>query len=203
MGKECFKKKNIYRGCRQDNGEEIQGFLIKEYGDYYIAVEDAESLVYPVAEATIYPAYAKKDQLASLLGTAWYKSKEQIPYLQDVVLISKGYYDTETYHSTFDALRAYQAKVVGIQEDRLTYDDILCFLIFPACELFLSKKDFLHIIYEKMFQQGIIFHKMWEKEYKELTSEYLLYCLLSELCNLPKNKFMMNEKELKEAEHVI
>ena len=47
-----------HKAKRIDNGEEIQGFLTKMWGQYHIMKDNDENTAYPVDEDTIEPCYA-------------------------------------------------------------------------------------------------------------------------------------------------
>ncbi len=55
-----------HKAKRIDNGEEIQGFLMKMWGQYYIMKDNDENTAYPVDEDTIEPCYAELEQ-----GLVW------------------------------------------------------------------------------------------------------------------------------------
>ena len=48
-----------HKAKRIDNGEEIQGFLTKMWGQYHIMKDNDENTAYPVDEDTIEPCYAE------------------------------------------------------------------------------------------------------------------------------------------------
>ncbi len=68
----------LHIGKRKDTGEMITGYLTKMWGEYYITLLSNENIAYPVEEESIEPAFTPG---------RWYVSKEQLPQLQDVVLI--------------------------------------------------------------------------------------------------------------------
>ena len=51
-----------HKAKRIDNGEEIQGFLTKMWGQYHIMKDNDENTAYPVDEDTIEPCYAELEQ---------------------------------------------------------------------------------------------------------------------------------------------
>lgn len=55
-----------HKAKRIDNGEEIQGFLTKMWGQYHIMKDNDENTAYPVDEDTIEPCYAELEQ-----GLVW------------------------------------------------------------------------------------------------------------------------------------
>lgn len=55
-----------HKAKRIDNGEEIQGFLTKMWGQYHIMKDNDENNAYPIDEDTIEPCYAELEQ-----GLVW------------------------------------------------------------------------------------------------------------------------------------
>ena len=120
----------LHKGKRVDTGEEVTGFLTKMWGQYNIILEDNENTAYPVEEKSI-SAYIKPNisdtgkeestlppgSLEAQPNNRWYVNNEMLPRLQDTVLICKGWYDEEKYENTYEALRAYWAKLCKVDPE--------------------------------------------------------------------------------------
>ena len=184
----------VHKGLRMDNGKEVEGFLCKEWGLLKIITEHGEAV--PIAEATIYPASAGEGMVRS--SNIYYKDKEQIQQLQNVVLISRGCYDQTKHKTVLEALVCYWAFLAGLDKKYITTDDILRCLVFPACELFLTKEVLLNIFYENIFKNMIVF-----QSHNEMTREYLIDILTSQLSILPDDKIMAGEWELPDGYVVV
>lgn len=120
--------------------------------------------------------------------TRWYVSEEQIPRLQDAVLICKGWYDENKYDGIYEALRAYWASVASTGVKYIGYDTVLRMLLLPACEAFLDNRKFCEIFYDDMYKIGIVHGTV-----KQLNGEYLIEILASALAELSKEEFRFEE----------
>jgi len=180
----------LHIGKRKDTGEMITGYLTKMRGEYYITLLSNENIAYPVEEESIEPVFTPG---------RWYVSKEQLPQLQDVVLICKGWFDSQ-YSDSFEALRAYQAKLCNVEEENIGYGDILQFSILPACEAFLSKRKFCALFYDKMFCEDVFmygFHQVRTGQTlkgKELNGKYIVDLLSNALFQLRNEEFMFTKR---------
>lgn len=119
------------------------------------------------------------------------EDKDNIPVYQNVVLISKGWYDKEKYKTKYQALRAYQSKIVNQSEDKIYYDDVFKFLLLPTCEIFLSSNDLCYVLYELMFKEDLIFTRSNDLN---LDAEYIVNLIMRALGRLSFTQFLMYEE---------
>lgn len=147
-----------HKAKRLDNGKNIQGFVMKMWGQYHIIDPEDENTAYPVLEESI-------DPVREFVPGRWFVNEKQIPMLQDVVLICKGWY-SPCYKDEYEALRAYQAKLCMVEEKDLGYGDILQYSLLPACEAFLSRRRFCALFYDKMFCEDIFVHNNTSRGYR-------------------------------------
>ena len=177
-----------HKAKRLDNGKNIQGFVMKMWGQYHIIDPEDENTAYPVLEESI-------DPVREFVPGRWFVNEKQIPMLQDVVLICKGWY-SPCYKDEYEALRAYQAKLCMVEEKDLGYGDILQYSLLPACEAFLSRRRFCALFYDKMFCEDIFMHEFRQvrsgqaQKGKELNGEYIVKLLSSALFLLRKEEYM-------------
>lgn len=211
----------LHKGKRVDTGEEVTGFLTKMWGQYHIILEDNENTAYPVEEKSISP-YLKPNisdtgkeesslppgSLEAQPNNRWYFNNEMLPRLQDTVLICKGWYDKEKYENTYEALRAYWAKLCKVDPEDICYDHILNALLLPACEAFLNKRQFCEIFYDRIFKQDIVLqnmqmylNKVKNNIHKEMNTEYLIDLLTNALFKLRRDEFQY--KRMLEAGYCV
>lgn len=174
-----------------DNGEEITGFLTKMFGQYHI---------YPVEEDSIQPCL-EGTGLTEKPWNRWYVNEKMPPRLQDTVLICKGWYDKEKYHSEYEALRAYWASIAEVSVEDIGYDAVLQCLLLPACEAFLCNRKFCEIFYEKIFKNEICGRKMKayfehseEIDYRKMDAAYLIELLTGALFALRNDEFFFKKR---------
>ena len=189
----------LHKGKKADNGEEITGFLIKTFGEYRIGLEEDDNTAYPVMEDSIQPCL-KGTGLVEKPWNRWYVNEKMLPRLQDTVLICKGWYDKEKYHSEYEALRAYWATIAEVSVEDIGYDAVLQCLLMPACEAFLCNRKFCEIFYEKVFKNEICGRKMKayfehsEIDYRKMDAEYLIELLTGALFGLRNDEFSFEKR---------
>lgn len=194
-----MKNMVLHQGIRMDNGEGITGFLTKMFGQYHIVLEEDENTAYPVEEDSIKP-YLKGTGLTEKAWNRWYVNENMLPRLQDTVLICKGWYDKEKYHSEYEALRAYWAAIAEVSVEDIGYDAVLQCLLLPACEAFLCNRKFCEIFYEKVFKNEICGRKMKayfehsEIDYRKMDAEYLIELLTGALFGLRNDEFSFEKR---------
>lgn len=180
----------LHTGKRKDTGEMITGYLTKMWAEYHIILPEDENTSYLVEEDSIEPKF---------IPGRWYVSQKQLPQLQDVVLICKGWFD-EKYADSYEALRAYQAKLCNIEEKNIGYGDILQFSLLPACEAFLSKRKFCALFYDKMFCEDVFMCSFRQvrtgqiQKGKELSGKYIIDLLSNALFQLRNEEFLFIKK---------
>lgn len=185
----------LHKGKRKDNGEIVTGFLTKMWGEYHILLKKDENTAYPVEEDSIEPCL-EGTGLIEKPWNRWYVSEEMLPRLQDTVLICKGWYDKEKHDGIYEALRAYWAKLAGMEPEDICYDHVLNTLLLPACEAFLNNRKFCEIFYDRIFNQDIVFrefqsrmHREQNVEWQAMDVEYLIDLLVNALFKLSKDEF--------------
>lgn len=189
----------LHKGKKADNGEEITGFLIKTFGEYRIVLEEDDNTAYPVMEDSIQPCL-KGTGLVEKPWNRWYVNEKMLPRLQDTVLICKGWYDKEKYHSEYEALRAYWATIAEVSVEDIGYDAVLQCLLMPACDAFLCNRKFCEIFYEKVFKNEICGRKMKayfehsEIDYRKMDAEYLIELLTGALFGLRNDEFSFEKR---------
>lgn len=217
-GQHVFLKKEkepnviLHKGKRLDNGEEITGFLTKMFGLYHIVLEEYENTAYPVEEDSIQPClegtglYNGKEITGFLSLTEkpwnrWYVNENMLPRLQDTVLICKGWYDKEKYHSDYEALRAYWAAIAEVSVEDIGYDAVLQCLLLPACEAFLCNRKFCELFYERIYKLDIVMREFEKNkkhknkaEYREMNAEYLIEILTDALFALRNDEFSFKKR---------
>lgn len=205
-GQHVFLKKEkepnviLHKGKRLDNGEEITGFLTKMFGLYHIVLEEDENTAYPVMDYSIQPCL-EGTGLVEKPWNRWYVNENMLPRLQDTVLICKGWYDKEKYHSDYEALRAYRANIAEVSVENIGYDAVLQCLLLPACEAFLCNRKFCEIFYETIYKQDVVMRE-FEKikkhkskaEYREMNAEYLIELLIGALFALRNDEFSFKKR---------
>lgn len=205
-GQHVFLKKEkepnviLHKGKRLDNGEEITGFLTKMFDLYQIVLEENENTAYPVMDYSIQPCL-EGTGLVEKPWNRWYVNENMLPRLQDTVLICKGWYDKEKYHSDYEALRAYWANIAEVSIEDIGYDAVLQCLLLPACEAFLCNRKFCEIFYEKIFKNEICGRKMKayfehseEIDYRKMDAEYLIELLTGALFALRNDEFSFKKR---------
>lgn len=190
----------LHKGKKADNGEEITGFLIKTFGEYRIVLEEDENTAYPVMDYSIQPCL-EGIGLVEKPWNRWYVNENMLPRLQDTVLICKGWYNKEKYHSDYEALRAYWANIAEVSVEDIGYDTVLQCLLLPACEAFLCNRKFCEIFYENIYKQDIMmreFEKIQKHkdntEYREMNEEYLIELLTGALFALHNDEFFFKKR---------
>lgn len=205
-GAEDMTKSNVsknivlHQGIRMDNGKEITGLLTKMFGQYHIVLEEDENTAYPVEENSIKPCL-KGTGLIEKPWNRWYVNEKMLPRLQDTVMICKGWYNKEKYHSDYEALRAYWAFIAEVSVENIGYDTVLQCLLMPACEAFLCNRKFCEIFYETIYKQDIMMRE-FEKikkhksktEYREMNAEYLIELLIGALFALRNDEFSFKKR---------
>lgn len=196
----CTGKIVLHKGKRADNGEEITGFLTKMFGQYYIVLEEDENTAYPVEENSIKPCL-KGTGLIEKPWNRWYVNEKMLPRLQDTVMICKGWYNKEKYHSDYEALRAYWASIAEVSVENIGYDTVLRCLLLPACEAFLCNRKFCEIFYETIYKQDIVMREFGKikkhkskTEYREMNAEYLIKLLIGALFALRNDEFSFKKR---------
>lgn len=196
----CTGKIILHKGKRVDNGKEITGLLTKMFGQYHIVLEEDENTAYPVEENSIKPCLKGTGSIEKPWNR-WYVNENMLPRLQDTVLICKGWYDKEKYHSDYEALRAYWAIIAEVSVEDIGYDAVLQCLLLPACEAFLCNRKFCEIFYETIYKQDIVMRE-FEKikkhksktEYREMNAEYLIELLIGALFALRNDEFSFKKR---------
>lgn len=217
-GQHVFLKKEkepnviLHKGKRLDNGEEITGFLTKMFGLYHIVLEEYENTAYPVEEDSIQPCLEgtgldNGKEITGFLSLTekpwnrWYVNENMLPRLQDTVLICKGWYDKEKYHSDYEALRAYWAAIAEVSVEDIGYDAVLQCLLLPACEAFLCNRKFCELFYERIYKLDIVMREFEKNkkhknkaEYREMNAEYLIEILTDALFALRNDEFSFKKR---------
>lgn len=198
----------LHKGKRTDNGEVVTGFLTKMWGEYHILLEGNENTAYPVEKDSIEPCLDGTGVMEKPWNQ-WYMSEKMLPRLQDTVLICKGWYNKDKYTSDYEALRAYWAKLAGMDPEDICYDHVLRTLLLPACEAFLTPRQFCEIFYDKIFKQDIVFRNFQSKlhgkektEWQEVDPEYLIDLLANALFKLSRDEYR-DTRKLEEGYCVI
>ena len=128
-------------------------------------------------------------------------NEKMLPRLQDTVMICKGWYNKEKYHSDYEALRAYWASIAEVSVENIGYDAVLRCLLLPACEAFLCNRKFCEIFYETIYKQDVVMRE-FEKikkhksktEYREMNAEYLIELLIGALFALRNDEFSFKKR---------
>jgi len=217
-GQHVFLKKEkepnviLHKGKRLDNGEEITGFLTKMFGLCHIVLEEYENTAYPVEKDSIQPCLEgtgldNGKEITGFLSLTekpwnrWYVNENMLPRLQDTVLICKGWYDKEKYHSDYEALRAYWAAIAEVSVEDIGYDAVLQCLLLPACEAFLCNRKFCELFYERIYKLDIVMREFEKNkkhknkaEYREMNAEYLIEILTDALFALRNDEFSFKKR---------
>lgn len=104
----------------------------------------------------------------------------------DVIMICKGWYDTDKHKSIQDALRQYYMREYDMQEQFVMDLYILEVILLPVVEEYLSKKLLTHVLLS-MFtpQYDFIAHRFYVPvEGREIAMKYITNRLITEIARL-------------------
>lgn len=98
---------------------------------------------------------------------------------KDIILICKGWYNKEKYHSIIEALKAYQCEYCGNTLQDIPYEDVLRFALYPVAEKYFKQQDWMYL-FREMIAKDISFNRFEQicinKATKDISLSYEYLC---------------------------